>query len=148
MPAGAGHFSLHHCVQTGSGAHPAFYPMGTRSSFLGVKQPGREDDYTPLSRAVKNAWSHISTPPIHLHGVVLNLPPRDNFTLCFYVSTRFLIQNDIKPLKKAVVIYVWLQSHRFSYNDFYTIRNECADTPGRSSHKVTTMATSAASRIT
>jgi len=27
----------HHCIQTGSGAHPASYPMGTRGSFLGGK---------------------------------------------------------------------------------------------------------------
>jgi hypothetical protein len=37
FPAKAGNFSLHHCVQNGSGAHPASYPMGTRGSFLGVK---------------------------------------------------------------------------------------------------------------
>jgi hypothetical protein len=36
--AGAGNFSLHHCVQNGSGAHPASYPMSTRGSFPGVKQ--------------------------------------------------------------------------------------------------------------
>jgi hypothetical protein len=35
FPAGAGNFSLHHCVQNGSGAHPALYPMGTRGSFPG-----------------------------------------------------------------------------------------------------------------
>jgi hypothetical protein len=33
VPAGAGNFSLHHRVQTGSGAHPASYPVGTRGSF-------------------------------------------------------------------------------------------------------------------
>jgi hypothetical protein len=33
--AEAGNFSLHHCVQTNSGAHPASYPMGTRSPFPG-----------------------------------------------------------------------------------------------------------------
>jgi len=27
-------FSLLHCEQQGSGAHPAYYPMGKRSSFL------------------------------------------------------------------------------------------------------------------
>jgi hypothetical protein len=27
FPAGAGNFSIHHCVQNGSGAHPASYPM-------------------------------------------------------------------------------------------------------------------------
>jgi hypothetical protein len=37
FPAGAGNFSLHHRVQNGSEAHPASYPMGARSSFLGGK---------------------------------------------------------------------------------------------------------------
>jgi hypothetical protein len=36
-PAGVGSFTLHHRDQTGSGAHPASYPMGTRGSFLGAK---------------------------------------------------------------------------------------------------------------
>jgi hypothetical protein len=40
FPAGAGNFSLHHRVQNGSGAHPAFYPMGTRGSFPGGKAVG------------------------------------------------------------------------------------------------------------
>jgi hypothetical protein len=40
FPAGAGNFSLHHCVQNGSGAHPASYPMGTRDSFPGGKAAG------------------------------------------------------------------------------------------------------------
>jgi hypothetical protein len=40
FPAGAGNFSLHHCVQNGSGAHPASYPMGTRGSFPGSKAAG------------------------------------------------------------------------------------------------------------
>jgi hypothetical protein len=33
FPAGAGNFSLHYSVQNGSGAHPAFYPMGNRRLF-------------------------------------------------------------------------------------------------------------------
>jgi hypothetical protein len=37
FPAGAGNFSLH---QTGSGAHPASYPMGTRGSFPVGKAAG------------------------------------------------------------------------------------------------------------
>jgi hypothetical protein len=35
-----GNFSLHHRVQTGSGAHSASYPMGTRSTFSGGKATG------------------------------------------------------------------------------------------------------------
>jgi hypothetical protein len=37
---GARNFSLHHRVQTGSGAHPASYPMGTKASSLGDKVAG------------------------------------------------------------------------------------------------------------
>jgi hypothetical protein len=37
FPAGAWNFSLHHLVQTDSGAHPASYPMGTGGSFPGVE---------------------------------------------------------------------------------------------------------------
>jgi hypothetical protein len=44
IPAGSGNFSLHHCVQTGSEAHPASYPMGTRGFFPGVRRPEREAD--------------------------------------------------------------------------------------------------------
>jgi hypothetical protein len=40
FPAEAGNFSLHHGVQTGSGAHSASYPMSTRVSFPGVKAAG------------------------------------------------------------------------------------------------------------
>jgi hypothetical protein len=40
FPAGAGNFSLHHRVQNSSGAHPASYPMGTRSSLPGGKEAG------------------------------------------------------------------------------------------------------------
>jgi hypothetical protein len=40
FPAGAGNFSLHYCVQNGSGAHPASYRMGTRGSFPGGKEVG------------------------------------------------------------------------------------------------------------
>jgi hypothetical protein len=55
--------SLHNRVQTGSGAHPASYPVGTRGSFHGVKRLGRESNHLPPSSAeVKNVWSYISTP--------------------------------------------------------------------------------------
>jgi hypothetical protein len=40
LPVGVGNFSLHHRVQTGSGAHPASYPLGTGGSFPGGKVAG------------------------------------------------------------------------------------------------------------
>jgi hypothetical protein len=49
-------FSSSPCVQTGSGAHPASYPMGTGGPFPGGKaRPGRDADHSPTSSAeVKN----------------------------------------------------------------------------------------------
>jgi hypothetical protein len=70
--AGDENFSLRHCVLTGSGAHPASYPMGTGVFSPEVKRPGREADLSPPPSAeVKNAWNCMSAPAIHLHGVVL-----------------------------------------------------------------------------
>jgi hypothetical protein len=40
-------FSSNLCVQTGSGAHPASYTMGTR----GKARPGRDADHSSLSSA-------------------------------------------------------------------------------------------------
>jgi hypothetical protein len=40
VPAEAGNFSLHYRVQTGSGAHPASYPRGSRGSCSGGKAAG------------------------------------------------------------------------------------------------------------
>jgi hypothetical protein len=55
-------------VQTGSGAHPASYPLAA-----GVKRPRREAYHSPLSSAeVKNTWILYLHSPICLHGVVLN----------------------------------------------------------------------------
>jgi hypothetical protein len=49
-PTGAD-FSSSPCVQSGSGAHPASYPMGTG----GKARPGRDADHSPPSSAeVKN----------------------------------------------------------------------------------------------
>jgi hypothetical protein len=62
VEAGAGNFSLHYRVQTGSGAHPA-YQMGTRGSFSGVRRSGREADHSaPSSADVKNACSYPPLP--------------------------------------------------------------------------------------
>jgi hypothetical protein len=54
-PAGIEDFSSSLCVQTGSGAHPASYPVGTGSPFPGGKErPGRDADHSfPSSAEVK-----------------------------------------------------------------------------------------------
>jgi hypothetical protein len=49
-PAGAKDFSCSHCVQTGSGAHPASCPTGTGGPFPGGNaQSGRDADHSPPS---------------------------------------------------------------------------------------------------
>jgi hypothetical protein len=51
-PTEAEAFSSSLCVQTGSGAHPASYTMGTGGSFPeGKAQPGRDADHSPPSTA-------------------------------------------------------------------------------------------------
>jgi hypothetical protein len=40
FPVGTGNFSVHHHVHSGSGAHPASYPVGTRGSFPGGEVAG------------------------------------------------------------------------------------------------------------
>jgi hypothetical protein len=54
--AGAKDFSSSLCVQTGSGAHPAYCTMGTGGPFPGGKaRPGRDADHsTPSSVEVEN----------------------------------------------------------------------------------------------
>jgi hypothetical protein len=47
-PTGADDFSSSPCVQTGSGAHPASYPMGTGGTFPGGKaRLGRDVNHSP-----------------------------------------------------------------------------------------------------
>jgi hypothetical protein len=51
-PTGAEDFSSSPCVQTGYGAHPASYPIGTGGPFPGGKaRPGRDADHSPPSSA-------------------------------------------------------------------------------------------------
>jgi hypothetical protein len=60
--AGARYFSLLHSVQTGSGAHPASYPIGSRGALPGAKRPGREADHSsPTSAEVKDGGA---IPPV------------------------------------------------------------------------------------
>jgi hypothetical protein len=52
-------------VQTGSGAHPAFYSMGTGHFFSsGVTRSGREADHLPSGAKIKNEQKFTSTPRV------------------------------------------------------------------------------------
>jgi hypothetical protein len=74
IPVGARFFAP---VQTGLGAHPASYTVGT-GSLLGVKRPGRGFDHPPQSSAevvrVKLYLYSISGPSWSVKGWTLPLP--------------------------------------------------------------------------
>jgi hypothetical protein len=57
-------FSLLHSVQTGSGAHPASYPIGKGALSPEVNRQGREADRSPPTSAdFKKTWVYTSTTP-------------------------------------------------------------------------------------
>jgi hypothetical protein len=77
VPAGAGNFSLHHCVQNSSGAHPASYSMGNNGSYPKGKRPGREADHSPPPSAE-------ATPPLpHYVFMAWCLVKQGTTTLCW-----------------------------------------------------------------
>jgi hypothetical protein len=73
VPSGAGNLSLHHRVQTCSGAHPTSYPLGTRGSFHGGKAAGGVK-LTTYPYLMPRSRMHGAIPllPICLRGVVLS----------------------------------------------------------------------------
>jgi hypothetical protein len=90
--AGAGNFSLHHCVKTGSEAHPTSYLMENRGSLPGDKAAGHEADHSPPSSAVvKNVWRYTSAPPVRLHGGCLVEEARGH--LYFYLQLHIIINS-------------------------------------------------------
>jgi len=78
-----GIFSIRHRIQTGSGAHPASFPINTGGSYPEIRRPGREDDHSPPSSAEINARSYnaisqyvliawcLIKQAIRIHSVVL-----------------------------------------------------------------------------
>jgi hypothetical protein len=50
--------------QTGSGTHPASYPISREGPFPKVRRPGYKTDHSPpTSTEVKKTWVYTSTPP-------------------------------------------------------------------------------------
>jgi hypothetical protein len=70
-PAGARDFPTSLCIQTGSGVHPASYPLGTGDPFSrGKAWPGCDADTHPhLVLRSRMSRSYTSSPPKHLHGM-------------------------------------------------------------------------------
>jgi hypothetical protein len=65
------HFSMSSRQALGSTQPPIQWVLGTLSP--GVKQQGHEaDPSSPTSAKVKKTWAYTCTPPICLHGIMLN----------------------------------------------------------------------------
>jgi len=96
-------FYFCHCVQTGSRACSASYPVGNRGSCLGVKLPRREANHSPpCGVEVKNAWSYISTPPCAFMAGYL-FKHRDNLDVCLtFVYECFKYLENFKYLESIV----------------------------------------------
>jgi hypothetical protein len=70
--AKVGDFCRLHSIRTGSGAHPASYPVGTGFP-PGIKRLKREANYSLSSSVeVKNAGTYVFTASIRLHGLEPN----------------------------------------------------------------------------
>jgi len=78
VPAGAGNFSLHHLVQTGSGTYPVSYPMCARVSFPGDKAAGAW------------SWPLIS---IHCRGERMRgaIPPLSQVSVCVWNKFEWML---------------------------------------------------------
>jgi hypothetical protein len=62
---------LLHSIEASPGAHPASYPMGTRSSFHGVKQLGCKADHSlPFSAEVKNGGTIPPLPNTSFYHII------------------------------------------------------------------------------
>jgi len=90
FPAEAGNFSPHHSVQSGSGAHPASYPMGIRGCFHGGKAAGEWSwPPNPISCRGQRVSGAISPLPNTPSWRGAQLKNRDNF-----IFTILLMSND------------------------------------------------------
>jgi hypothetical protein len=101
LPAGAGHFSLHHHVQNGSGAHPASYPLGTRGSFPGGKATGA------CSWPLTAVWCRGQ----RMSGAILLLPQYPSMAWCSVKST-----GTTSPLKHVLLGMFQVAPCNFNYD--------------------------------
>jgi hypothetical protein len=79
-------FSLLYNIQTGSGAHPASYPIVSGTLTLGVKKPGREADHSPPSSAKAKNGGGIPPLPMSSWYNASLIKHKDNFTFTSYYT--------------------------------------------------------------
>ena len=96
-------------VQTGPGPHPASYTMGT-GSLPGLNRPGRGVDHPPhLVLRLKKEYSHISTPPLALRGLLwdgfyLYLLCTANVNICTsYINLKIILHIDLVMYRPIIL---------------------------------------------
>ena len=93
IPVGVRDLLYSKTSQTGFGAQPAAYSIGTRGSVAWIKQPGRDVGHSPSSSAeVKKKWSYTSTSSISPHGVWTQATPL--YFNCTIFTVRSLRRTD------------------------------------------------------
>jgi hypothetical protein len=102
-----GFFSLCHHIQTGSGTHPASYPVGTRALSPGVEHLGCEADCSSPSRAeVMNVWSYTPHFPSMSSWCCALL--NTEATLSLYLTcTEYLLHNQLHKLCLLLGIHIY-----------------------------------------
>jgi hypothetical protein len=119
-PGRAKDFSLLHSVQTGSGAHPIFHPMGTGGSFSGVKWKGREDHHSPQQSAeFKNVGATTALP---IHGTMFT--EHEDITKCLHGAEPFLRSRQSRSYSRTSQPFIEpegsLTCHTESYQSVHT----------------------------
>jgi hypothetical protein len=89
--------------------------MGTGGFSPEVKRPRREaDNSPPASAEFKEIWLYISTPPILLHGIVLNLSSTGT-TFTFYLFTIIMFYSNGFLIFHLNVIGRWIPGSKINY---------------------------------
>jgi hypothetical protein len=86
-------FTCSLCVRTGSWAHPASCPMGTRCFFPGSKAlPGRDPDHSPhLVSRLRMSRSYTSSPPSSSMACIQAVPLYYKFKTAKCIFVKFII---------------------------------------------------------
>jgi hypothetical protein len=110
----------------------SFLSSGYRALFRGVKRQDCEVDHSPPASAeVNKTWIYTSTPPIRLHGIVLNLL-NTGTTLPYFILVVLLSPSKRVPgqwleVDNDLFIYCFFsQDHSDISIDANTLRSSCS----------------------
>jgi hypothetical protein len=118
LPVGTRNFSPHYsCFHTGSGAHPASYPVGTSGAFPGDKS-GRSVKLTTHLHLVTRSRMRRTIPPLpdtpSWRGAQLKESTATNLPYCYTYYCYYPVSNTKKKcLNHFKIVYSCLKSSSF-----------------------------------